>query len=96
MPGSFGGSWSIGASVPLPFNLKAAYDLSRTVTGDVSLPAGQPDWTHTASLLLESPCKCAALQVRGQLLMSGNQVLAGYPRFSFLLDLKTLGSFSTQ
>jgi LPS-assembly protein len=91
-PGDLSGSANAGASAPLPFGLRLKYDAIRALG---PLPPGAWDWVHTTTLAYETPCRCAALSVRADLEFREGKRLPGYPRFFFVLDLKSLGSFAT-
>jgi LPS-assembly protein len=91
-PGDLSGSANAGASAPLPFGLRLRYDAIRSLG---PLPPGAPDWVHTTTLAYETPCHCAALSVRADMGFRDAKRLHGYPRFFFVLDLKSLGSFAT-
>jgi hypothetical protein len=58
-------------------------------------PQGFPDWSHSATLAYDTPCRCAALSVRVEVPLLSGKVLPNYPQFFFVLDLKSLGSFAT-
>jgi len=79
-----------GASAPLPLNLKIAYDLFWT-PGDT--PQDFANLVHATSLALESPCKCAGLQLALSFPFHDGRLLRS-PAVSLRIDLKSLGSFS--
>lgn len=85
------GSARAGASGPLPLNFRLAYDLVYT-PGEV--PAQFANWQHSAVLTLETPCRCAGLQLTATLPFHDARLL-GSPAFSLRIDLKSLGSFTT-
>ncbi|HTO97053.1 MAG TPA: hypothetical protein VMK66_08445 [Myxococcales bacterium] len=90
-PSALSGSAGGGFSAPLPLHLKVAYDLAYTL-GDV--PDQVANWTHSAALTLETPCRCAGLQFSARLPFHDSHLL-GAPEFHLAIDLKSLGSFAT-
>jgi hypothetical protein len=91
-PGDLSGSAGAGASAPIFLGFRFRYDLTHSLG---QLPQGFPDWSHSATLAYDTPCRCAALSVRVDVPLLAGKVLKNYPQFAFVLDLKSLGSFAT-
>ena len=95
-PGGLSGSASAGASGALPVlrnGLRLSYDLARyLVVG--ALPTYLEDWDHRVGLAYEPPCHCATVSLATTFKVKNGSLL-GRPDFSFLLDLKSLGSFAS-
>ena len=91
-PTALTGSLGAGASAPLPLNLKAAYDLSYTPGQEDN--AAFANWVHTAVLTLDTACRCAGLRLTTVFNFHDGHLLRT-PDFSLVIDLKSLGSFST-
>ena len=89
-PTALTGGARAGASAPLPLNLKLAYDLSWT-PGDT--PPDFANLVHAAALSLETPCRCAGVQVALNFPFHDGHLLRS-PAFSLRIDLKSLGSFA--
>ena len=85
------GSANAGVSGPLPLGLRLAYDVTHT-PGDT--PADFANWTHAVSVTLETPCRCAGLQLSASVPFHDLRLLRA-PGFAFRIDLKSLGSFAT-
>ena len=90
-PSPLTGSANAGISGPLPLGLRLAYDVSHT-PGDT--PADFANWTHAASVTLETPCRCAGLQLSASVPFHDLRLLRS-PAFAVRIDLKSLGSFGT-
>ena len=90
-PSSLTGSANAGVSGPLPLGLRLAYDVTHT-PGDT--PPDFANWTHAASVTLETPCRCAGLQLSASVPFHDLRLLRS-PAFAFRIDLKSLGSFAT-
>ena len=90
-PSALTGSANAGVSGPLPLGLRLAYDVTHT-PGDT--PADFANWTHAASVTLETPCRCAGLQLSASVPFHDLRLLRA-PGFAFRIDLKSLGSFAT-
>ena len=91
-PGDVVGSASFGASSALPLSrhgLRAAYDATHLFG---ALPPGTADWSHRLGALYEAPCHCAGIQLYATFPFKDGKLLKA-PSVSFLLDLKSLGSF---
>ncbi|HEY2031167.1 MAG TPA: hypothetical protein VGH20_18375 [Myxococcales bacterium] len=94
LPGSLAGSVGGGASAALPANLRLGYEGSKFISPDNTIPQGQPDMGHALNLLYDTPCHCAAVALGvTQPFHGGTRI--GPPSVHFVLDLKSLGSFST-
>ena len=91
-PTALTGSLGAGASAPLPLNLKAAYDLLYTPGQEDN--AAFANWVHTAVLTLDTACRCAGLRLTTVFNFHDGHLLRT-PDFSLVIDLKSLGSFST-
>jgi hypothetical protein len=85
------GSARAGASGALGLGFRLAYEVAYT-PGDV--PADFANWQHTATLALETPCRCAGLQLAAMAPFHDARLLRS-PSFSLRIDLKSLGSFTT-
>ncbi|TMB39366.1 MAG: LPS-assembly protein LptD [Deltaproteobacteria bacterium] len=85
------GSANAGVSGPLPLGLRLAYDVTHT-PGDT--PVDFANWTHAVSVTLETPCRCAGLQLSASVPFHDLRLLRA-PGFAFRIDLKSLGSFAT-
>jgi LPS-assembly protein len=94
LPGSLSGSIGGGASAPLPANLRLGYDVSRFLSPDQEIPAGQPNFTHSFNLTYDTPCHCATIGLGVAFLLHDTKLI-GAPNIRFVLDLKSLGSFAT-
>jgi LPS-assembly protein len=90
-PSTLSGSANAGVSGPLPLGLRLAYDVTHT-PGDT--PADFANWTHAASVTLETPCHCAGLQLSASVPFHDLRLLRS-PAFALRIDLKSLGSFGT-
>ena len=90
-PTALTGGASAGASAALPHNLRVAYAVNYTA-GDV--PENFANWQHIAVLSVDTPCKCAGLQLSLSFPFHGVQLIKA-PDFRFIIDLKSLGSFAT-
>jgi LPS-assembly protein len=90
-PSALTGTANAGVSGPLPLGLRLAYDVTHT-PGDT--PADFANWTHAVSVTLETPCRCAGLQLAASVPFHDLRLLRA-PGFAFRIDLKSLGSFAT-
>jgi hypothetical protein len=95
LAGQLSGSAGIGASAPLIWNFRLAYDFARYLAPGGTLPAGFPDFVHAASLTYDTPCHCAAIGVTASFPLRDGALLPGNPTYHVVLDLKSLGSFAT-
>ena len=92
---SLSGSWGAGASAPLLWNLRLAYDFSSLISAQESpIPPNVANRAHSATLSYDTPCHCATASL-GVSLGFHNREEIGGPTIRFLLDLKSLGSFAT-
>ncbi len=89
--GSLSGSAAWGASAVFS-NFRLAYNTAWT-PGDT--PPAFANFLHTLSLTYETPCHCAGFLVALGFPFHDTQLIGDRPSFSFKLDLKSLGSFST-
>jgi LPS-assembly protein len=94
LAGSLTGSLGGGASAPLPANLRLGYEVSRYLSPDQPVPAGQANFTHTFNLTYDTPCHCATIGL-GVAFLFHDTTRIGAPNVRFVLDLKSLGSFAT-
>jgi hypothetical protein len=90
-PSALTGGARVGASVVLPYHLHLAYDFGYT-PGDT--PPEFANRLHTAVLSVETPCRCAGLDLLLRLPFHDGHLL-GAPVFSLVINLKSLGSFKT-
>ena len=95
-PDGLSGTASAGASGALPVmrnGLRLSYDVVRyLVVGNVL--SYVEDWDHRVGLSFEPPCHCATVGLSTTFKLKNGSLL-GRPDFSFLLDLKSLGSFAS-
>jgi len=92
-PGGLLGVARVGAVARLPMErppVSLAWDLDVTL-GDL-LP-GLPDKVHRLSASIDTPCRCAGVQLAVDLPFAGGALRP--PSVRFLLDLKSLGSIGT-
>ena len=90
------GSAAVGGSAVLPVmrnGLHVSYDLIRYLFTQMA-PAYIEDWDHRVGLAFEPPCHCATVGLSTTLRVKDGK-LFGAPTFSFVLDLKSLGSFAS-
>ncbi len=99
-PDGLSGSASIGASGVLPVmrnGLHLSYDLIRYLfvgLNGAPSPAYLEDWDHRVGLAFEPPCHCATVGLTVTARVKDGK-LFGAPTYSFVLDLKSLGSFAS-
>jgi hypothetical protein len=91
-PGDLTGSARAGASVPLPRNFRLGYD---GIWTPGTVPDNFANFSHIATLIYETPCRCALVQLVLGFNFHNAHLLNNRPDFSFRLDLKSLGSFAT-
>ncbi len=90
------GSASVGASGVLPVmrnGLHLSYDLLRYLLVGTG-PQYIEDYDHRVGLAYEPPCHCATVGLSSTFKVKQGKLL-GRPDFSFVLDLKSLGSFAS-
>ncbi len=95
-PTGLSGSAVIGASGVLPVmrnGLRVSYDLTRYLIVGAP-PSYIEDWDHRIGLAYEPPCHCATVGLTTTLRVKDGHLL-GSPTYSFVLDLKSLGSFAS-
>jgi LPS-assembly protein len=85
------GSARAGASGPLPFGMRLAYEVGYTPG---AVPVDFANWLHMATIAVETPCRCAGLQFVVSLPFNDARLLRS-PSYSLRIDLKSLGSFTT-
>jgi hypothetical protein len=88
-PGPLQGGAGFGGTVALPRNLKFNYEAGRYLGPD--LRSDLPNWTHTGTLAVETPCHCAGLKLVVMLPFRDSH-LQGGPVVHFVIDLKSLGA----
>lgn len=95
-PGSLAGTASAGITAALPLlrnGLRASYDVTRYLF----VGGGRnylEDWDHRLALAYETPCRCATVGLADLIRVKDGKIL-GWSQFSFVLDLKSLGSFAS-
>ncbi len=90
---SLTGTAKAGASGPLPFNLRLGYEVSYT-PGET--PSTFANWVHAAVLSVDTPCKCAGIRLNVNTNFHDGSLIKGNGfTFGLVIDLKSLGSFTT-